>query len=414
MDTPTTDTLEQVPAELPVLPLRRSVLFPLTLQPLAVDRPVSIESINRALAADRMLFLALQQTEADDPQPVGPALDRHRRRHPPDGQGALGRRPRHRRRAVARATGDLFTRDDLRLTATLTPAPEDREQSIEVDAYVRRLRELIDRAMSLASGLSQELRGDRHGDRRSAAARLPPRQPARHEGRGQAAAARGGPPAGQAAGGVGRAEPRDCVARAEGQDRVAGPAGDDRRAAAVPTCASSSRRSRRNWARRRGPRSASCASGSRRRACPSTSPRSPSARSDRLERMTPASPEYQMIRTYLDWILEVPWTTTTARPPRPGRGAAGPRRGPLRPRQGEGAHRRVPGRPQAEGGHEGADPLLRRRARRGQDVARAVDRARDEPEVRPHLARRRARRGGDPRPPPHVHRRAARAGSSRP
>ncbi|MGB2711148.1 MAG: LON peptidase substrate-binding domain-containing protein, partial [Conexibacter sp.] len=32
---------------------------------------------------------------------------------------------------------------------------------------------------------------------------------------------------------------------------------------------------------------------------------------DRLERMTPASPEYQMIRTYLDWILDVPWSTTS-------------------------------------------------------------------------------------------------------
>src|SRR6185312_3205090 len=32
---------------------------------------------------------------------------------------------------------------------------------------------------------------------------------------------------------------------------------------------------------------------------------------DRLERMTPASPEYQMIRTYIDWVLDVPWSVTT-------------------------------------------------------------------------------------------------------
>src|SRR5438093_7518206 len=32
---------------------------------------------------------------------------------------------------------------------------------------------------------------------------------------------------------------------------------------------------------------------------------------DRLERMTPASPEYQMIRTYIDWILDVPWAAST-------------------------------------------------------------------------------------------------------
>ncbi|HXW05027.1 MAG TPA: endopeptidase La, partial [Vicinamibacterales bacterium] len=32
---------------------------------------------------------------------------------------------------------------------------------------------------------------------------------------------------------------------------------------------------------------------------------------DRIERMTPASPEYQMLRTYLDWILDVPWEKPT-------------------------------------------------------------------------------------------------------
>ncbi len=58
-----------LPSELPVLPLRRTVAFPLTLQPLAVNRPVSIETVNRALATDRLVLLLLQDTEEDDPGP---------------------------------------------------------------------------------------------------------------------------------------------------------------------------------------------------------------------------------------------------------------------------------------------------------------------------------------------------------
>ncbi len=40
----------------------------------------------------------------------------------------------------------------------MQPAPEQVERSLEVDAYVRRMQELIDRALSVTSGLSQELR----------------------------------------------------------------------------------------------------------------------------------------------------------------------------------------------------------------------------------------------------------------
>jgi ATP-dependent Lon protease len=32
---------------------------------------------------------------------------------------------------------------------------------------------------------------------------------------------------------------------------------------------------------------------------------------DRLARMGPASPEYQMLRTYIDWMLDVPWSVVT-------------------------------------------------------------------------------------------------------
>ena len=59
-------TQPPLPSELPVLPLRRTVAFPLTLQPLAVNRAVSIETVNRALAADRMILLLLQENDEDE------------------------------------------------------------------------------------------------------------------------------------------------------------------------------------------------------------------------------------------------------------------------------------------------------------------------------------------------------------
>ena len=55
---------------------------------------------------------------------------------------------------------------------------------------------------------------------------------------------------------------------------------------------------------------------------------------DRLARISTASPDYQMTRTYVDWLLDVPWSHVTEDRLDPGRGPPGARRGPLRPRQG--------------------------------------------------------------------------------
>ena len=94
--------------------------------------------------------------------------------------------------------------------------------------------------------------------------------------------------------------------------------------------------------------------------------------------------------------------------PRPQARRADPQRGPLRPGEDQGPDPRVPGGPRADQEAEGDDPDLLRPSGRRQDLAGQVDRPRHEPQVRAALARRRPRRGGDPRPSPDLHRRLPR------
>ena len=149
-----TDPAPTYPSDLPVLALRQTVAFPLTLQPLAVNRPASIESVNRALSADRLLFLTLQNDMADDPEPgdlrrVGTIVAIRQMAKAPTGAIHIIVE------GLTRARAETVTRNGLALRATVEPQPDRVERTLEVDAYVRRLQELIDRALSVTSGLSQ-------------------------------------------------------------------------------------------------------------------------------------------------------------------------------------------------------------------------------------------------------------------
>jgi ATP-dependent Lon protease len=151
---PTHPTL---PSELPVLPLRRTVTFPLTLQPLAVNRAVSIETVNRALAENRLILFLLQENDEEDPGPedvrrVGTVGMIRQMQKVGGGINIIIE-------GVARVRADVVTRTGTSMRAKITPLPERFERTIEVDAHVRRIQELIDKALSLATGLAEELRG---------------------------------------------------------------------------------------------------------------------------------------------------------------------------------------------------------------------------------------------------------------
>ena len=58
-----------IPATMPMLPIRDVVVFPYMILPLFVGREASIKAVDEALAKDRIIFLASQKAvEDEDPK----------------------------------------------------------------------------------------------------------------------------------------------------------------------------------------------------------------------------------------------------------------------------------------------------------------------------------------------------------
>jgi len=302
------DAPRAYPSEMPALALRETIVFPLTLQPLAITRPVSIDSVNRALAGDRLLFLTLQTVEDDEPQPadlkpIGTIAAVRQMARVPGGVHIIVE-------GLTRARAELFSRSDVALRATVAPLPDPRDTTIEVDAYVRRLRELMGKALTLASGLAQDLRPLVAGiedplrlayllasllDMKAAEKQ----QILEHDSLVAKLAA------------VASALDRE-IALLEVKNKIESAAQAEMSDA------------QRQYFLRQQLKAIQDELGEgekpeteelRTRVAKASLPAEVSAavnrEMDRLERMTPASPEYQMIRTYVDWVLDVPWSITT-------------------------------------------------------------------------------------------------------
>ena len=211
---------------------------------------------------------------------------------------------------LMRARSQLVTRSGAMLRAMVAPAPEPSERTLEIDAYVRHLHELIDRALAVSSGLSQELRGLVAGidDPLRLAYLLASlidmkaeekQQLLEHESllaklQGVASALNRE---------INLLELKGKIESEAQQDMT-----DAQRQYFLRQQLKAIQEELGEGERPEGQEL-------RKRLADAQLPEAVQAIAarevDRLERMTPASPEYQMIRTYIDWILDVPWSTVT-------------------------------------------------------------------------------------------------------
>src|SRR5882672_2046992 len=297
------------PSELPVLALRQTVVFPLTIQPLAINRPMSVETVNRALAGDRLILLTLQTNDKDEPDgsdlhTIGTvAAIRQMAKVPNGGVHVIVE-------GLMRAKADLITRTDVSLRATVSPAPEAGDKTLEIEAYVRRLHELIDRALSLATGLSQDLRGLVAGidDPLRLAYLLSSLIDLKPEEKQQILEQNV------------LSKKLEAVATALGREIALLEMKSKIESAAQQEMTDAQRQ---YYLRQQlkaiqdelGEGEKTELGELRTRLAAAKLPEAVAAVAtkevERLERMPAASPEYQMIRTYFDWVLDVPWSVTT-------------------------------------------------------------------------------------------------------
>jgi ATP-dependent Lon protease len=305
-DAPQPPTL---PSELPVVPLRDAVVLPMTVAPLGVSRQMSVEAVNRALAGDRMVLLLLQKTPADEPSPddlhrVGTVAIIRQMAKAPNGTGV-----RILVEGVARARAEFLQNDRGVMQALVKLLPESTERSIDIDARVRRLQELVDRALSLATGLSPDIKTliMSLDDPLRIAYLLASLLDMKAEDKQRLLEESS------------LSVKLDAVTMVLSREiEVLELKGQiESRAEKEMTDA------QRQYVLRQQLKAIQTELGEgdgegaelRKRVAEAGLPEPVAAIAnreiDRLERMTPASPEYQMIRTYLDWILDVPWDKPT-------------------------------------------------------------------------------------------------------
>ncbi|HEY8637719.1 MAG TPA: endopeptidase La [Solirubrobacteraceae bacterium] len=151
------DADRALPDLLPVLPLRESVAFPETLTPLAVGQERSVELINHVLARDRMLVMvSSRKPELETPGPedlydVGVVGIVARMLKIPDGTLRILVQ------ATQRVKVDKWEREEPFLIARISELPDVVEESPELVALMRNVQQTFSQIIEHVPYLPEEL-----------------------------------------------------------------------------------------------------------------------------------------------------------------------------------------------------------------------------------------------------------------
>jgi ATP-dependent Lon protease len=148
-----------IPEEIPLLPIRDVVVYPYMILPLFVGREPSIKAVNEALARDRLIFLAAQKEITDEnPNPdtiytIGTVAMIMRMRKLPDGRIKILVQ------GLMKGSIQNFTQEKPFFVAKIKQIKEKpaTRENVEVEAMMRTVKEQLEKVISLGRMLSPDI-----------------------------------------------------------------------------------------------------------------------------------------------------------------------------------------------------------------------------------------------------------------
>lgn len=156
-DEPEAEDGLHLPEELPILPLRGLVVYPLTAIPLTVGQARSVKLVDDVINGDRLVGLVMaKDPEMETPGPddvhtVGTLASIHRLFRAPDGTIRLLVQ------GMSRIQIDEYSATEPYLKARVRALPETIEETLEVEALVRNVVDQFTRLADLVPNIPSEL-----------------------------------------------------------------------------------------------------------------------------------------------------------------------------------------------------------------------------------------------------------------